>query len=132
MDKKTIIGVVLMAAIFIGYVMYNSKQQAEYQESLQKAQTEQAAIEAEAAAEQAAMQAAADTLSKEQIELIEQQRQTEMFGEYLVAARGVEAQSFTMSNDYLTVDFTTRGGMMSKVTLSEYTKYAPKGERNEQ
>ena len=131
MDKKTIIGVVLMSAIFIGYVMYNSKQQAEYQELLQKAQIEQAAVEAQAAAEQAAMQAAADTLSKEQLELIEEQRQTEMFGEYLVAARSVEAQSFTMSNDYLTVDFTTRGGMMSKVTLSEYAKYAPKGEEKE-
>ena len=56
MDKKTIIGVVLMAAIFIGYVMYSSKQQAEYQAYLEQAQTEQAAIEA-AEAEAAAAEA---------------------------------------------------------------------------
>ena len=62
---------------------------------------------------------------------MELQRQTELFGESLVAARQAEVKEFTMSNDYLTVDFTTRGGMMSKVTLEEYTKYAPKGERNE-
>ena len=38
MDKKTIIGIVLMSLIFIGYVLFNSKQQAEYQEYLQTVQ----------------------------------------------------------------------------------------------
>lgn len=131
MDKKTIIGVVLMAAIFIGYVMYNSKQQAEYQAYLEQAQTEQAlveAAEAEAAAAEAEQKA---QMSEAELVQMELQRQTELFGECLVAARQAEVKEFTMSNDYLTVDFTTRGGMMSKVTLEEYTKYAPKGERNE-
>ncbi|MBR6759286.1 MAG: membrane protein insertase YidC [Alistipes sp.] len=131
MDKKTIIGVVLMAAIFIGYVMYSSKQQAEYQAYLEQAQTEQAAIEAaeaEAAAAEAEQKA---SMSEAELVQMELQRQTELFGESLVAARQAEVKEFTMSNDYLTVDFTTRGGMMSKVTLEEYTKYAPKGERNE-
>ncbi len=131
MDKKTIIGVVLMAAIFIGYVMYSSKQQAEYQAYLEQAQTKQAlveAAEAEAAAAEAEQKA---QMSEAELVQMELQRQTELFGECLVAARQAEVKEFTMSNDYLTVDFTTRGGMMSKVTLEEYTKYAPKGERNE-
>ena len=34
MDKKTIIGIVLMSLIFIGYMLYSSKQQAEYQQYL--------------------------------------------------------------------------------------------------
>ena len=38
MDKKTIIGVVLMSLIFIGYVVYNSKQQAKYQEYMSQVQ----------------------------------------------------------------------------------------------
>ena len=131
MDKKTIIGVVLMAAIFIGYVLYNSKQQAEYQEYVEQVKIEQ---EAQAAAEAAEAEAVAEQqaqFSEEELQQMELQRQTDMFGEYLVVARNGEAQAFTMSNDYLTVDFNTRGGMMSKVTLEEYTKYAPKGERNE-
>ncbi len=131
MDKKTIIGVVLMAAIFIGYVMYNSKQQAEYQEYLEQVQAEQAAqeaIEAAAAAQEAEQKA---QMTEEEIAEAEAQRQTELFGEQLVAARNGEVKNFTMQNDFLTVDFTTRGGMMSKVTLEEYTKYAPKGERDE-
>lgn len=36
-----------------------------------------------------------------------------------------------MSNDYLTVEFSTQGASMQKVTLAEYTKYAPREERNE-
>ncbi len=131
MDKKTIIGVVLMAAIFIGYVMYSSKQQAEYQAYLEQVQTEQAAREAEQAAIAAAEAEQKAQMSEEELAQMELQRQAEMFGESLVAARQAEVKEFTMKNDYLTVDFTTRGGMMSKVTLEEYTKYAPKGERNE-
>ena len=42
MDKQTITGIVLIALIFLGFTLYNSKQQ-------QKWQAEQAAIEAEAA-----------------------------------------------------------------------------------
>ncbi len=134
MDKKTIIGVVLMSLIFIGYVMYNSKQQAEYQEYMTQVQAEeQARADAEAAkaaAEQAAIPT--DSLSLAQAAEAAAQRETSMFGESLVAAKQGVAQNYTMSNDYITVDFTTQGGMMKKVVLAEYTKYAPKEERNEQ
>ena len=133
MDKKTIIGVVLMSLIFIGYVMYNSKQQAEYQEYMSQVQAEeQARAEAEAA-QIAAQQAAepTDSLSFTQAAESEKQREVAMFGESLMAAKQGVAQNYTMSNDYITVDFTTQGGMMKKVVLSEYTKYAPKDERTE-
>ena len=133
MDKKTIIGVVLMSLIFIGYVMYNSKQQAEYQEYMSQVQAEeQARAEAEAA-QIAAQQAAepTDSLSFTQATEAEKQREVAMFGESLMAAKQGVAQNYTMSNDYITVDFTTQGGMMKKVVLAEYTKYAPKDERTE-
>ncbi|MBO5878793.1 MAG: membrane protein insertase YidC [Alistipes sp.] len=128
MDKKTIIGVVLMSLIFIGYVVYNSKQQAEYQEYMATVQTEQAAAEAaavEAAATDAPM--ANDSLSM----ALAAERETTMFGGALVAARNAEPKQVEMKNDYLTIDFTTRGGAMQKVLLEEYTKFAPKDERTE-
>ena len=134
MDKKTIIGVVLMSLIFIGYVMYNSKQQAKYQEYMTQVQAEeQARAEAEAA-EMAAIEAAqpTDSLSIAQAAEAAKQREISIFGESLLAAKQGVAEQFTMSNDYITVDFTTQGGMMKKVVLAEYTKYAPKEERNEQ
>ena len=132
MDKKTIIGIVLMGAIFIGYVMYSSKQQAKYQEYMEQVQAEQVKAEDEQtalAAEQAAI--AADSTAMAAAAEQAANREVEMFGQTLSSARSAEVKAFTMSNDYLTVDFTTQGGMMSKVTLEEYTKYAPKDERNE-
>ena len=132
MDKKTIIGIVLMGAIFIGYVMYSSKQQAKYQEYMEQVQAEQVKAEAEQAAlaaEQAVI--AADSTAMAAAAEQAANREVEMFGQTLSSARSAEVKAFTMSNDYLTVDFTTQGGMMSKVTLEEYTKYAPKDERNE-
>ena len=129
MDKKTIIGVVLMSLIFIGYVLYNSKQQAEYQEYMAQAQVEeQARAEADEANNVVVEVAEQDG---EQAADAQMQREMDMFGEQLVAAKQGVAQNITMSNDYITVDFTTQGGMMKKVVLAEYTKYAPKDERNE-
>ena len=125
MDKKTIIGIVLMSLIFIGYVLYNSKQQAEYQEYLQSVQVEEPEAQ-EATAVEAEAQIA-DSLALATAE----QREVNMFGESLVAARSGEVKQIKMKNDYLTIDFTTRGGAMQRVVLEEYTKYAPKDERTE-
>ena len=125
MDKKTIIGIVLMSLIFIGYVLYNSKQQAEYQEYLQSVQVEEPEAQ-EATAVEAEAQIA-DSLALATAE----QREVNMFGESLVAARSGEVKQIEMKNDYLTIDFTTRGGAMQRVVLEEYTKYAPKDERTE-
>lgn len=52
MDKKTIIGVVLMAMIFIGYMVFTSKQQAEYQQYIEQVQAEEQALAAQQEAQQ--------------------------------------------------------------------------------
>ena len=126
MDKKTIIGIVLMSLIFIGYVVFNSKQQAEYQEYMASVQAEEQ-LAAEVAESAATTVEVTDSLAVAAAE----QRETAMFGEALVAARTAEPRLVEMKNDYLTIDFTTRGGAMQKVVLEEYTKYAPKDERTE-
>ncbi|MBO7342686.1 MAG: membrane protein insertase YidC, partial [Alistipes sp.] len=125
MDKKTIIGIVLMSLIFIGYVLFNSKQQAEYQEYLQTVQVEEPVAQEATAVEAEAQIADSLTLATAE------QREVNMFGESLVAARNGEVKQIEMKNDYLTIDFTTRGGAMQRVVLEEYTKYAPKDERTE-
>ena len=135
MDKKTIIGIVLMGAIFIGYVMYSSKQQAKYQEYMEQVQAEEMAkAEAEQAKQVAEQTEAAIPADSTTLATAAEQaanREIATYGETLVAARHAEGAAYTMSNDYLTVDFSSLGGMMTKVTLQEYTKYAPKDERNE-
>ncbi|MBQ5913741.1 MAG: membrane protein insertase YidC [Alistipes sp.] len=132
MDKKTIIGVVLMSAIFIVYMVFTSRQQTQYQEYLKQVQAEEQLLESEqeAQAEQN-NETEADPVSAEDVAAAAHQRQVDMFGEGLVAAKARQAEQLTMQNDYLTVEFTTQGAMMQKVTLAEYTKFAPKGERNQ-
>lgn len=121
-----------MSLIFIGYVVYNSKQQAEYQEYMAAVQAEEQALaetqataesllEANAESDSLSLQAAATAL----------QREAEMFGQSLVEAKQAEEQIISMQNDYIAVDFSTRGGVMQRVVLAEYTKYAPKEERTE-
>ena len=116
-----------MSLIFIGYVVYNSKQQSEYQAYLNEVQAqEQALAEAEAAAQPTTESASVTETAEAVID-----QATAMYGEQLVAAKAAAEQSVVMKNDYLTVDFTTRGAKMQKVVLAEYTKYAPKDERTE-
>ncbi len=132
MDKKTIIGIVLMSLIFIGYVVYNSKQQAEYQKYMEQVQAEQTAVAAAQAEESAAQVAQLpEEVTAEDAAAAAAQREVEMFGASLAAARNLDPKTITLSNDYLSVEFTTKGAMLKKVVLEEYTKYAPKDERNE-
>ena len=116
-----------MSLIFIGYVVYNSKQQSEYQAYLNEVQAQEQAL---AEAEVAAQPTTESTSVTETAEAVIDQA-TAMYGEQLVAAKAAAEQSVVMKNDYLTVDFTTRGAKMQKVVLAEYTKYAPKDERTE-
>ena len=119
-----------MSAIFIGYMIFNSKQQAEYQQYMEQVQVqEQALAEAEQAAKPISEELS-DSL-KQVAAQIAVEREVATFGAKLVEAKSGEAQQFTMANDLLTVDFSTRGGVMTKAVLADYTKYAPKDERTE-
>ena len=98
-----------MSLIFVGYVIYSSRQQAKYQEYLAEVATEEAAgpeAEKTPSIEQADTTAAVD-------------RDVEIFGASLAAARDRAAETVTMSNDYLTVEFSTAEASMHKVTQAE-------------
>ena len=119
-----------MSVIFIGYMVFNSRQQAEYQQYMEQVQAQEQALAAEQQAEEAAAAELSDSLKQVAADLAAQ-REKDIFGESLIAAKSGAEQTFTMANDLITVDFSTRGGMMTKAVLADYTKYAPKDERNE-
>ena len=132
MDKKSITGLVLVALIFIGFSIYTTKQQKEYQQKLaeyNEYMAEQEAVEAEAesaiAEEVEAAVSAEDAESREAAEMVVR------FGETLAASREGEAQTLTVENDYLKLVFSTLGGQIVDAELKEYTKYAPRDERTE-
>ena len=133
MDKQTITGIVLIALIFLGFTLYNSKQQ-------QKWQAEQAAIEAEAALADSLERALNPALpvadptagvTPAQSDSLALNAEAAYYGPQLAAARTAEPETFTVENGVMKVEFSTRGGQITDVTLKDYTKYAPKGERNQ-
>ena len=132
MDKKTILGIVVVAALFLGFAYFNTKQQEKYQQEMAAYQAYQDSVAAAtrpvvpvadstavAASDTAAPEAAAnaaDAVRRQQVAAL---------GEYLAGARDAEAEEFTVENDVMIVTFSTRGGRITGVTLKDYTKYAP-------
>ena len=136
MDKKTIIGLLLMVAIFVGFSFYENHKAKEYNEWKRGQLEMQQALEQEQAAQRKAEQelsaeevAARDSMERVRIENAELYK----YGSELKAARSAEAEVITLSNDFIKVDFTTKGGKIANVTLLDqrYTRYAD-GERTEQ
>jgi len=136
MDKKSIIGIVLTGFIFVGFVIYNSHQQKEYQQKLAEYNAYKAQQETERLAELMSSDAESfEGLSREEIAAqaaaAEQERRDAMLGEALVAAKNATESTVVMENDLLRVEFSSRGGQIKDVTLKEYTKYAPRKERTQ-
>lgn len=136
MDKKSIIGIAVVAVLFLGFAYFNSQQQKEYLE--QKAAYE-AYVDSVAAAARAAAPVAdsltsgngvqAEVAAAETAAAV-RERQVETLGESLTAAREAEAEEFIVENDVMAVLFSTRGGQIKGVTLKDYTQYGPRGKRD--
>ena len=136
MDKKSIIGIAVVAVLFLGFAYFNSQQQQEYQEqkAAYEAYVDSVAAAARAAAPIADSVASGNGVQAEaaaaEVAAAVRERQVETLGESLTAAREAEAEEFTVENDVISVLFSTRGGQIKGVTLKDYTKYAPRGKRD--
>lgn len=146
MDKKTILGIVVVAALFLGFAYVNTKQQEKYQQEMAAWQAYQDSIAAasrpavpaaDSTADGAAGSAAATpgevTAPEAAADMAEtvRQRRIAAMGEYLTAAQEGEPEEFTVENEVMAVRFSTRGGQITGVTLKDYTKYAPRGQRDQ-
>ena len=146
MDKKTILGIVVVAVLFLGFAYVNTKQQEKYQQEMAAWQAYQdsvaaasrpavpAADSAAGGAAESAVAASGETAAPEaEADLAQtvRQRRIAAMGEYLTAAQEAEPEAFTVENEVMTVRFSTRGGQITGVTLKDYTKYAPRGQRDQ-
>ena len=137
MNKRTLLGLVVMAVVFIAFAHFNGLEQKRYQEEMARYEAYQDSVaranqpqvvvdstltaQPTTEAEIASALATADEHHRQQVDL---------FGASLVEAAETEAEEFIVENDVMTVRFSTRGGQITGVTLKEYTKYA-EGERTE-
>ena len=135
-----------MAVLFLGFAYVNTKQQEKYQQEMAAWQAYQDSVAAASrpavpAADSAAGgvaesavaasgEATAPEAAADMAETVRQRRIAAM-GEYLTAAQEAEPEEFTVENEVMTVRFSTRGGQITGVTLKDYTKYAPRGQRDQ-
>ncbi|MBO7282408.1 MAG: membrane protein insertase YidC [Alistipes sp.] len=137
MDKNTIIGIVLMIALFVGFSFYQSHEIEEQQQIVnQKAKIEQAERAmriAEAEADRMLEEAMTEEerFTRDSIAEVERTNvEVARHGATLYAARTGVVKQEVVANDYITVTFDNRGGKIVDVTLNDYTRYA-EGERTE-
>ena len=121
-NKQSIIGFILIGLLFFGYMLYNNYQMEKYNEQLALEQAAEAI--ATQASEHIAQQSAQSAIAQEQPE----QAAPEV-DPFIINAP--QAEQVTLENDYLYLTISSLGAQITDATLKEYTKYAPKDQRNE-
>lgn len=123
-NKQSVIGFVLIALIFLGFMLYTNHEQAEYRASLE---AQEALVLADDTASQPAE---SNTAVAENATATEQPAQPQSVQSDGFIADAESVEEVVVENDVLKIRFTTKGAQIADVTLKEYTKYAPKEERN--
>ena len=126
MNKNTLIGTVLMCLIFMAMV-WTSQPSAEQLEAQRRAQDSIARLQTEAIensmnAGTAASEEPQDSLSLAQADSIKQALRQQKYGNIAAAATG-EEKIINLSNNVLSVDISSKGGVLQKATLLEYENY---------
>lgn len=125
MDKKSIIGLILIFGIFVGYMFWVAPSKEEIAErqrvydSMVLADVEAKRVEDSILAEKArldSLAAAGDTV------LPGVQRRVQDMGVFNAAAQGNE-QALTVSSHLMTVEFNTLGARVDRVVLADYKTY---------
>ncbi len=127
MDKKSIIGIAVVAVLFLGFAYFNSQQQKEYLERKSRIRGLCRFGGRSRAAPVADSLASGVTACRQKWRPQggcgrgARTRQVETLGESLANAREAEPEEFTVENDVIAVRFSTRGGQIKGVTLKDYT-----------
>lgn len=123
-NKQSVIGFVLIALIFLGFMLYTNYEQSRYNASVAAQEALSLAEEASQPAESAAATENVQPATAQPV-----QPQSAPTDEFIADAADVE--EIVVENDVLRIRFSTEGAQIADVTLKEYTKYAPKEERHE-
>lgn len=140
MNKSSLIGFILIAAILFGWMwwMQPSKEQIaeqqRIQDSIRMARQEAAILDSIRLAEEQAAKAAADTIplalvpvtemDSATLALAQYQQSRDKFGVFASASNG-EEQEWTVENNLQRITFSSKGGYIKKVELKKFYDYDP-------
>ena len=137
MDKNTIIGLVLMVAVFVCFSFYQSNEMEKQAEVAAERAKIEKAEQQKRAAERAEREQAEMAMSETERQMrdsmaLAAKHNEELYrhGEKLTKALHATSALTTVENDLFTVIFDSRGGKIVDVTLKNYTRFA-EGERTE-
>ena len=137
MNKNTIIGIVLMVALFVGYSFYQSYEIKKQQEILKEKAKKEQAERAQRLAEQEAERLIEEQMTDEERNMRDSLANVEKMnaevyhhGSVLYAATTGTSQLDTLRNEFMSVVFDNHGGKIVDVTLNNYTRYE-EGDRDE-
>ncbi len=137
MNKNTIIGIVLMVALFVGYSFYQSYEIEKQQEILKEKAKKEQAERAQHLAEQEAERLIEEQMTDEERNMRDSLANVEKMnaevyhhGSVLYAATTGTSQLDTLRNEFMSVVFDNHGGKIVDVTLNNYTRYE-EGDRDE-
>ncbi len=124
MDKGKIIGLILIAGLYVGFIYFSGQEREKYQAQVEAYETQLA--QQQLAMAQMEEQRVENPKSEEQIK----EESAAVVGDELAEARVAQSQTINVSNDVMNIAFSTRGGQISSVELKNYTKF-DEGERTE-
>ncbi|MBR5533123.1 MAG: membrane protein insertase YidC [Bacteroidales bacterium] len=112
MDKNTIIGFLLIAALLFGYSWLAPKEEVE---NVSNTPTQTVEATQSATIEENLVEEVIDSVA---LDL----KQKSKYGPFSTASQG-ESKKVTLSNNLVELEFDTKGGILSKATLKEYSRY---------
>lgn len=122
-NKHSIIGFILIGLLFFAYMLYNNYQMEKYNEQLALEQAVET-VATQASEKVAEQSAAQNAVAQEQTEQVAAEEDP-----FIINA--AQTEQVVLENDYLSLTISSIGAQITDATLKEYTKYAPKDERNE-
>ena len=128
MDKKTLLGLVIIGVILFGFSIYNAKQAEKYNEKVaaEKARIDslnrERQLETPNAFEAETLPQAADSASQTRVQVVDQARR-EHFGAMLYDASQAKEEFYTVENDLMVITFSNMGGRIASVELKDYKTY---------
>ena len=123
MDKKSIIGLVLIFAIFVGYTMWLDRPPVEQNKNTQTDSTQQQALAAQQQGDSTLQAAVTDSTDSTQVAVEEDIALSYTKASYFKDLVASEGEIVTVNTDRLTVELNTLGSMINQVTLKDYQTY---------
>lgn len=124
MDKNTVVGLVVIAAMLFGFSWWNSSQNKKFAE-------EKRIADSVAYAKALERGEPVEILTPEQETTLQQAQahkadsiQVQQFGEFLFDARNQQEKTYTVENDLVKITFSNKGGKVVGVELKDYRKYS--------